>query len=213
MIKAILLDFDGTLVNSTTGIVRTMELTFREMQKPVPSDEEMRATIGMPLRKALCELAHLQTDEEVETAYNIYARLCKTCEYNFIVPFDGVVETLQKLHEKGLRLAIVTSRDKYSTDLIAERHHFNSFIETKVTIDDHLAPKPAPDMVNALLQRMNISHDEAIVIGDTTFDIDMGNSAGCETIAVTYGNHTREQLHDSHPTFIIDSFENVLLHI
>ena len=56
---------------------------------------------------------------------------------------------------------------------------------------------------------MNLKEDDVLVVGDTTFDIDMGNSAGCKTGAVTYGNHSRERLMTSHPTFVIKHFSKL----
>lgn len=64
-------------------------------------------------------------------------------------------------------------------------------------------------MVLALLKRMNLKEDEVLVVGDTTFDIDMGNSAGCKTVAVIYGNHSQERLMNSHPTFVIEHFSKL----
>ena len=208
-LRAILFDFDGTLANTALGIVKTMEQTFLRMGVPVPPEVDMVATIGIPLGQALQQLGNL-TDGERQRAVDIYEELFVTYEVGYITLFPQVLETLQTLKERGMRMAIVTSRGKVSLDLIMERHGLTPFFETLVTNDDHLTPKPAPDMVQTLLQRMNLLPDEALVVGDTTFDIEMGNRAGCRTIAVTYGNHSLERLLTAHPTFIVDKFEEIL---
>lgn len=208
MIKAILFDFDGTLVNSAPGIVKTMEQVFTEMNVEVPTEEAMRATIGLPLRLALKELGHLD-DKRADDATELYRALFPVYEVGYVTVFPDVTETLMSLKEKGIRMAVVTSRDTVSLKLIADRRELTPFFETYVTGADGFLPKPAPDMVLELLKRMKLKEDEVLVVGDTTFDIDMGNSAGCKTVAVTYGNHSRERLMDSNHTFVIDRFSKL----
>lgn len=208
MIKAILFDFDGTLVNSAPGIVKTMEQVFTEMNVEVPTEEAMRATIGLPLRLALKELGHLD-DKRADDATELYRALFPVYEVGYVTVFPDVTETLMSLKEKGIRMAVVTSRDTVSLKLIADRRELTPFFETYVTGADGFPPKPAPDMVLELLKRMKLKEDEVLVVGDTTFDIDMGNSAGCKTVAVTYGNHSRERLMDSNHTFVIDRFSKL----
>lgn len=209
MVKAILFDFDGTLADTAPGIVKTMECTFQEMGLPIPSEQDMRATIGLPLSKALQMLNGLD-DKATDRATEIYRRLFVTVEASLITIFPEVKETLQSLHDKGIRLAICTSRNVESLDMILQHHDIGKFFETRITNSDNLAPKPAPDMVLALLERMHITAGEALVVGDTTFDIEMGNSAGCRTIVVTYGNHPAERIASSHPSAMIDSFSKLL---
>lgn len=207
-LKAILFDFDGTIVNSAPGIVKTMEQTYLKMELPVPSEEAMIATIGLPLKQALGQLAGLD-DPTATRATEIYRDLFPIYEVNYVTLFDDVHKTLEALKGKGIRMAVVTSRDFTSLDLICRHHDLWGYFETKVTGADGYKPKPAPDMVHALLKEMNLSKDEVLVVGDTTFDIDMGNSAGCKTVAVTYGNHPKERLLASNPNYIIDSFKDL----
>lgn len=207
--KAILFDFDGTLVDSAPGIVKTMEQTFIRMGIDVPSDDEMRATIGLPLRLALQKLGNL-SENDADMATETYRELFPVYEVNYVKVFPGVIETLDKLQNLGVRMAIVTSRDRMSLELVGEKRGLLKYFETYTTGADGFKPKPAPDMVLALLDRMHLNAEETFVIGDTTFDIEMGNSAGCKTVAVTYGNHSKAKLQSVNPTFMIDSFTELL---
>lgn len=207
--KAILFDFDGTLVDSAPGIVKTMEQTFVRMGMNVPAEEDMRATIGLPLRQALKQLGEL-SDVEADKATETYRELFPIYEVEYIKIFPKVLETLSLLKERGIRMAIVTSRDRMSLELVAEKRGLMPYFETFVTGADGLQPKPAPDMVNALLERMDLKAEDAVVVGDTIYDIGMGNSAGCMTVAVTYGNHSRERLMTENPTKLIDTFDELL---
>lgn len=206
MTKSILFDFDGTLANTAPGIVLTMQKTFEEMGRSIPSEEAIRHTIGLPLKDCVQILGNF-SNKVAEEGAAIYRRLFPIFEVDHISIFPEVPETLAKLTERGIRMAICTSRNKFSLDSILQRHHLEQYFETVITADTHqLRPKPAPDMVLVLLERMGLQAYETLVVGDTTFDIEMGNSAHCPTVAVTYGNHSRERLLTTNPTYIIDHF-------
>ena len=149
------------------------------------------------------------TDDEAHRAVDIYGGLFMKYEIPNIRMFPGVTAMLEQLAERGIRMAIVTSRDRHSLDLILQNNGIDKYFETEVTVDDHLTPKPAPDMVLALLERMDIEATETLVVGDTTFDIEMGNRAGCKTCAVTWGNHSCELLQSARPDMIIDDLDSI----
>lgn len=206
--KAILFDFDGTLANTTPGIVLTMQKTFEQMGLPLPEEEAVRQTIGLPLVEAVRILGKL-TPDEADRGVEVYRNLFPVYEVGKVSIFPGVPETLERLKGQGVRMAVCTSRNLSSLETILKRFGLEHNFETMVTNNDGLPPKPAPDMVMALLDRMGVAAHEAVVVGDTTFDILMGNSAGCDTIAVTYGNHTVTRLKTANPTFVVDHFEDI----
>jgi len=208
MTKAFLFDFDGTLADTAKGIVLTMQETFRTMGLPVPEDAAIIKTIGLPLVKCLQMLGGL-SDEDALRGTEIYRELFPTFELENITIFPEVADTLHELQSRGIRLAICTSRGHDSLKRILTRNGLWDCFETVVTATDNIAPKPAPDLVFALLDRMNLKSDDVFVVGDTTFDIQMGKAAGCRTVAVTYGNHTLAQLQAASPTHIITHFSTL----
>lgn len=210
--KAVIFDFDGTLCNTTPGILDTMRKTFEVMGKAIPTAAEMRATIGLPLADALRLLAHLD-DEETKLAAETYRKWFPNYEPAGTTICDGVTETLAELKRRGVRMAVCTSRDRQSLSLIMQPRGLRQFFETEVTGSDNIKAKPLPDMVLALLCRMQLSADDVLVVGDTTFDIEMGNAAGCDTCAVTYGNHTPDQLREAMPTYMTGNFRDLLAYV
>ena len=108
--KATLFDFDGTLADTVLGIQRTMQETFKAMSLPIPPDEEIRATIGLPLYDSLKSLNNL-SDEKATEATNLYHQLFPKFEVTYVTIFPEVKETLEWLASQGVRMAIVTSRN------------------------------------------------------------------------------------------------------
>lgn len=207
--KAIFFDFDGTIADTVEAILLTMKQTMQRMGRPVPPDSEIIHTIGLPLQDSVAIVGGFDPDRAQE-GVEIYRSLFPSFEVDHIQLFPKVSETLQELHRRGVRMAICTSRGSGSLERILRRHNLWDLFETMVTVNDGLPSKPAPDMVLVLLERMNLTPGEAIVVGDTTFDIGMGSNAGCRTCAVTYGNHTRAQLEEAAPTWIVDDFSEIL---
>lgn len=208
MTKAIFFDFDGTLADTAPGIVVTMKETFRELKLEAPSDEAIRQTIGLPLLEGIKILTGFD-GPDADNAAALYRSLFPRCELTHISVFPNVVKTLEMLFGKGIRMAVCTSRGSDSLDSIMERHSLNKYFETRTTASDNLPPKPDPGMVLALLERIELDPRDVIVVGDTTFDIRMGQGAKCRTCAVTYGNHSRQQLLAVSPTYIIDDFSQL----
>lgn len=208
MTEAILFDFDGTLADTQAGILRTMEETFRILHLPIPPAPAMQATIGVPLFQALKSLNNL-TDRDAARAVDLYGQLFPRFEATMVTLFPGVRDTLDALQARGLRLAICTSRNVESLDLILDHHGIAPYFEACVTASDGLTPKPSPAPAQALLSRMRLRPHQVFVVGDTTYDIEMGRRASCPTVAVTYGNHPLRELLTAHPTFVIPRFADL----
>ena len=206
--KAIFFDFDGTIADTVNGILATMTATFKELNLPVPPQDAMKSTIGMLLGDALQQLGNLDDSQRV-IAVKTYQRLFREVELPNTRIFPGVLQTLQILKSNGVKMAIVTSRGIESLRLILTQNNILEYFDELVTRDNGFKPKPAPDMVNYLLQKMSLAPSDVLVVGDTTFDIDMGTAAGCKTCAVTYGNHSAERLATSKCDWMVGRFEEI----
>ena len=206
--KAIFFDFDGTIADTVNGILATMTATFKELNLPIPPQDAMKSTIGMLLGDALQQLGNLDDTQRV-LAVKTYQRLFREVELPNTRIFPGVSQTLQTLKSRGVKMAIVTSRGIESLRLILTQNNILEYFDELVTRDNGFKPKPAPDMVNFLLQKMNLAPSDVLVVGDTTFDIDMGAAAGCKTCAVTYGNHSAERLATSKCDWMVGRFDEI----
>lgn len=209
MIKAVFFDFDGTLADTTAGILATFKATLRELGLPEVSDEEVIRTIGLPLSGNFRVACGLE-GERNELACSTYRRLFPEVGTSRIVLYDGVMETLRELKDRGLVLAVASSRHLKSLVSLSEMLGIRHFFSEIYGVDCSPRPKPAPDTVLGLLDVLGLKAEETLVVGDTVFDLQMGHAAGCRVCGVTYGNQQREQLATESPEFIVDNLRSLL---
>ncbi|MGM9774378.1 MAG: HAD family hydrolase, partial [Candidatus Egerieousia sp.] len=178
MIKNIILDFDGTLADTRGLIVRTMQAVIASVGLPPRSDEECASMIGLPLKETFTKLIPMDSltgDECVR----LYAEIFMRDNVPGAVPaFEGVAETVEELYARGYILTIASSRNRPSLESFLEGLGLMRYIREIVCVVDVERSKPAPDMVLKILNDTSCSPDEAIVIGDTKYDMEMGRSAG-----------------------------------
>lgn len=209
--KIIILDFDGTLGDTTAVIIKTMLGTIKELNLPSRTEQECAAMIGLRLIEVPAQLfpeCNLDPDLYALT----YRRLFN--EYNVegaVELYPNVIETLTALKERGLVLTIASSRSNASLNAYIENLGLTHIITYVLGGNDVQEGKPHPEAVNRTLRELGFQPEEAIVVGDTVFDIHMGRNAGTRTCGVTYGNGTRESLADA--TWLIDDFAELLTKI
>lgn len=210
MIKTIILDFDGTLGDTRQLIVRTMQQTITELGLDARTDEQCAAMIGLPLRQTFTNL--IPMDEEMgKCCESTYRRIFYENVSTMAVPtFPHVLETLCELAAKGFTLTIASSRSRSSLIQFVESMRLQDVISFVIASDDITHSKPHPEPVLVTLRHLGAKAEETLVVGDTTFDIDMGHNAGCTTCGVTYGNHSRQQLEEAGADYIINDFAELI---
>lgn len=209
-VRNIIFDFDGTLADTAPLIIATMQAANRALGLPERTDAQCRAMIGLRLEEIPGTLWPELPDMSAEYA-RTYRRLFEELKGDCpAVCFDGVADTLGVLHRMGFRLAIASSRSHRSLDEYVAAFGFDGLFSLVVGGNDVARGKPAPDPVLAIADRLGWNVAETLVVGDATFDIDMGRNAGALTCGVTYGNQTRAQLATSCPDALIDTFASLL---
>ena len=223
--KYIIFDFDGTIGDSQSLIVKTLQDTMRARKLEVKSDEACAKTIGLRLDEAFVSLFGMSAEEGLECAATYREIFLENKKTMIVQPFPHVIETLRALHRQGYVLGMASSRNHCSLDGYVKQMQLEDIFSSIVAGDDVEHVKPAPDMVFKALGEMkdfknsavsadeikveiNDVLDETLVVGDMNFDVDMAHHAGCKACAVTYGNGTRQQLASAE--WIIDDFAELL---
>lgn len=207
-IKLIILDFDGTLGDTADLIIRTMQATIKELGLPSRTDKECGDMIGL----RLIEIPHVLFPECGDIS-ELYASTYRSLFHEFntdgaVTLYPNVMETLMELKRRGKTLTIASSRSHASLAEYIENLGLSDIISYILGADDVKEGKPNPEAIFKTLERFDFDTDEAIMIGDTVFDINMGINAGVKTCGVTYGNGSRESLSDA--DWVIDDFGSLL---
>ncbi len=206
--RIVILDFDGTLADTAAVIIRTMQAAVLELGLPSRTDEQCAAMIGLRLIE-IPPVLFPECSIDAELYAGTYRRLFH--EFNTegaVQLYPDVAETLEAIKAKGIILTIASSRSHASLAEYVENLGLSSHISFILGADDVNRGKPDPEPVNRTLERFGILPEEAIVVGDTSFDIMMGVNAGTRTCGVTYGNGSRESLDNA--TWLIDDFSELL---
>ena len=221
--KYIIFDFDGTIGDSQSLIVKTLQDTMRARKLEVKSDEACAKTIGLRLDEAFVSLFGMSAEEGMECAATYREIFLDNKKTMIVQPFPHVIDTLRELHRRGYILGMASSRNHCSLDGYVKQMQLENIFSSIVAGDDVEHVKPAPDMVfKALGEMLGMKNPvtsveaekfkdilaETLVVGDMNFDVDMAHHVGCKACAVTYGNGTREQLASAE--FIIDDFVELL---
>lgn len=209
-------DLDGTLVDSPRAIVRTFTAAFTAMGVTAPSEAAIRATIGLPLEQAFSKLLGVPLDDQTVTeGVRRYQALFR----EIILPaakqlvFPGVADGLATLRARDVVLTIATSKFHSSADALLRAAGLRDQFQVLIGADQVTRPKPHPESTELILRTLAADADRAVVVGDTTHDLRMAQAAGVRSIAVTYGVHSVEELRSAGPTWIADSFPQVVEHL
>ena len=206
--KIIILDFDGTLGDTASVIIKTMHETIREMGLPTRTDEQCAAMIGLRLVE-IPPVLFPECDIDVDLYADTYRRLFDIHNKDGAVNlYPNVIETLKALRARGITLTIASSRGQASLSQFVKNLGLTDIITYILGAGDVENGKPHPEAIFKTLDKYGFTPDQAIMVGDTIFDIQMGINAGTRTCGVTYGNGSRESL--SSADWLIDDFSELL---
>jgi phosphoglycolate phosphatase len=213
MTGAAVFDLDGTLIDTPTGIVETFTAALIEMGVPAPDPAAVRATIGLPIERAFALLLGTPLDDPaVPRAVALYQALFR----ELVLPrarmlvYPGVADGLAALEAQGVALAVATSKHYASADALLRAAGLRDRFDVVVGADQVTRPKPDPEMGRLVARRLGIAPEHAVMVGDTTHDLLMARAAGMRSVAVTYGVHSAQELASSDPTWIVDTFADVI---
>ncbi len=210
MIELVILDFDGTMADTRSLIVRTMQKVIATLHLDKRTDEECAAMIGLPLKETFTTLLPI-SEEQGRQCERLYREIFAASDpIKSVQLFPKVLETIAGLHSKGITLTIASSRGHESLDAYVEEMHLAPYIHYVLGAEDVEHAKPQPDAVLKTFKELGFTPEETLVVGDMTYDILMGSRAGAHTCGVTYGNGTREELLSVNAESIIDDFEQLL---
>ena len=207
MIRGIIFDFDGTLIDSYEAIAESLNHVRSTFRLPPLPMEEIKGMVGHGLEQLIDRAVGPQRIEEgVRLFRQSYAALCE--RKTTILP--QVKETLDELDRRGYRMAIATNKPSYfARDILRALEMEHLFAEV-LGPNDVQQPKPDPEMLEIIMMRVGLSPDEVVYIGDMLIDIEVARRAGVAVYAIPTGSASRESLLQGRPDRVLHRFSDLL---
>lgn len=202
-------DWDGTLIDSEQRIVGAMQAAISACALSPRSHEQARNIIGLGLPEAIRTLYPELPDSDREALRQGYVTHYLASDHEPCELFPGVPETLRQLKEEGFRLAVATGKSRRGLDRVLDQLGMREFFDATRCADETRS-KPHPQMLYELLGELQLPAAQAVMVGDTEYDLAMARSAGMERIAVDYGAHAVERLLPYQPALVLTEFPQLL---
>ena len=202
-LRLVVFDWDGTLMDSVGSIVACTQAAVADLGWGPVSSESIRGSVGLGLREAMLSLLPAAQHGDYERLLERYRAhwLGGLREQPFLFP--GVEPMLARLEAAGLLLAVATGKSRRGLDHALEQSSLAGRFHATRTADEALS-KPHPQMLLDILAELGVGAGEAVVVGDTTYDLDMARNAGTAAVAVLSGTQPREELARSGPLALLD---------
>jgi pyrophosphatase PpaX len=180
MIKGIIFDMDGTLIDTNALVIECIQEAVKEFLGYHPSVEEFVEIIGKPLSVQMGFFSGEKTIEMVEYYRKIYHERRDKKTYLF----SGVAELLEKLDEIGMLMAIVSNKGSHGIHHALEKFNLEKYFDPVISVTDVIHKKPDPEGAYKTLQKWGFKSEETLFIGDSSNDVLCANQAGIPAVLV-----------------------------
>ena len=210
--RLFIFDVDGTLVDSQEGIVAAQMRAFADCGLAPPTRERALSIVGLSLHEAFTNLmdgdpTHAGRLSEAYKAAATLVREDMALDDPLYPGAEAAVATLAR--RPGVLLGLATGKSRRGVDRLLWQHAWQATFATLQTADDHPS-KPAPAMILRALEETGVAAADAVMIGDTSFDMAMAKAAGVSAIGVAWGYHRRAHLIEAGADFIARDFDDLL---
>ena len=210
--RLIVFDFDGTLVDSLQFIVTAFSRAFEDQGFPAPTLEAVRRIVGLRLEVAAARLLADSQDmaaaERIAGSYRVAFKDMRVRNLINEPLYPGVRETLALLNRPEVCLGIATGKSRHGLVSSLRRHDLSELFVTLKTADDGPS-KPHPEILHHAMAEVGVEPEETVVIGDTSYDMEMAVNAGVSALGVDWGYHGAEELRASGAARIIKTFPDL----
>jgi phosphoglycolate phosphatase len=210
--RLVVFDCDGTLVDSQHVIVAAMGEGFGRNGLAPPPAEAVRRVVGLSLLEAVARL-HPDGDETrwqaLADGYRAAWQTIRAAEGVSEPLFEGARDVLDELDRRGHLLAVATGKSRPGLDMVLAHHDLTPLFVSLQTADRHPG-KPHPGMLEGAMRETGSTPEETVMVGDTTFDVEMALAAGALPIGVAWGYHPRAALERAGAATILERFDDLL---
>jgi len=203
----IVFDWDGTLADSVKNIVDAIYCASIDVGLEPPNDYDSRSIIGLELTMAVHTLFPAAETAKVHKLAERYRHHYSEREH--VIPlFEGVPESISELSGRGFHLAVATGKGRGGLNRALESSGLQQYFQASRCVDECFS-KPHPQMLHELMDEFGATPERTLMIGDTSFDLQMAQNAVVAGLAVTYGAHPLDELQQHGPLACFDSFNKL----
>ena len=207
--KAVLFDMDGTVLDTLGDLAAAVNHTLREFSMPERSIAEVAAALSNGAAYLIAHTVPAWTPKELtDKVLAAYAPYYDAHCDILTGPYDGIVPLMEKLRDRGVKLAVISNKQDTAVKPLAEKY-FPGLLEIAVGESAEVRRKPNPDAVLAALRHIGVEREDAIYVGDTEVDLQTARNAGMECASVDWGFRTREQLVEIGAEHIFDTVQEL----
>lgn len=202
--KLLIFDWDGTLANTHPAVVRTMQQVAADLQLPIPKEEDITAGFGLTLENIVRKLF---PTANCQTFHDKFYQYCSNGD-NRDQLFDDALRTLQKLQQQNYLLAIATNKTRRELLFSLDHLELHNYFCTLRCGDDDFA-KPQPEVLHGILDELSIKPQDAVMIGDSSFDMLVAQNAKVDAIAVCCDKQQKQELLQYNPIVCIKNLSEL----
>jgi len=210
--QLVIFDWDGTLMDSTDRIVACMHRASVDLVLPLLPAAAVKQIIGLGLPEAISTLYPELGASDLSAMRDRYAEPFIAAEAVPCNLYAGALELVDQVRLPGPKLAVATGKSRKGLDRVWQSSQLGDYFHSSRCSDEG-GSKPHPAMLHEIVAELGLSVEDAIMIGDTSFDLEMAERAGMDRIGVTYGAHAAEQLAQYQPLALCDSLTSILPHL
>ena len=207
-IRLAVFDWDGTLMDSEAKIVASMRAAGNDLGLESLDDRTLRNVIGLGLKEAI-EMLYPRAVVDVHRAFaDRYRHHFLSGDGEASTFFVGALQLIQDLYRSGVLLGVATGKSRRGLNRAMTELDCGEFFHATRCADETFS-KPHPQMLLEIMEELDVSPEETVMIGDTEYDLQMATNAGVKAIGVSYGVHERERLLQHQPLICVDSIQDL----
>lgn len=206
--EIVIFDWDGTLYDSADRIVQSVFSAADELEMPRPDGHRIRQVIGLGLDEAMKRAFDIEDIMEILKYTDVYKRHYHTTWAGHSSLFAGVVELLEALSKAGKIVTIATGKSRSGLEGAMQEQRVKHCFDYTITGPETVS-KPDPTMLNLTLEEFGLKPAQAVMIGDTSFDMEMAANIAMPSIGVNWGVHTDAEMAAHGPIAVTKSFDEL----
>jgi phosphoglycolate phosphatase len=214
-IELLIFDLDGTLLNTLDDLADSTNFALSKFGYPKKTTDEIKSYVGNGVAKLIERaIPDGKNNPNLEYCLTTFKKHYSINKYNKTAPYNNIINLLTELKENNYKIAVVSNKFDLAVKELCEKY-FPNLIDIAIGENEAngIKKKPAPDTVNLALEKLNITPEKAIYVGDSDVDILTAQNSNMPCISVTWGFRNKEFLIKNNAQIIVNKPEEIIEHI